>query len=357
MRKASSRIPQTVWERWNSPLYTDLRRFIYIFGSSTSKEVPIRTFENVMFFVQEGEDTKLVEGTFYVTTKRFVFVPKDSAAIANFVTAEFQSISKLCGASYDLSMSVTNFEMGVANFQFGSRVILFVVFGLLKELAETVRLDKNSFVDSIVKILEREELEQKPFSCIDCEFEEVENDWVLQEENAQKHLIIWESGCDDDLDSHMIKSFGNLFVYMHFDIHIKLRILFIISLITFCLKFIPFLPLVFLIMICTLLYNAWKKLNAEGAKNQTKDESEENSSVLNGNDLLRTFVNNWFLWNDFQKSSKLLKISLFMFSVWAVMDKYIYYTVYALFFVFFTLKPIFTSSVFRRIINGFWFCT
>ena len=354
MKDSSSHIPHSAWNRWNSPKYSDLRRFVYIFGSNTKKEIPVQMQDNVMYLIQEGEATKLIEGIFYITTKRFVFIPKDSAAINSFVTATYQSIYKLVGTRYDLSMSITNFEMGIANFQFQSQNILFQVFNLLKLLSETVRYDKEEFKTEIISILKKEELEQNPFSCIECEFEETENEWEIQEDNEHINLSLYKSESEDNFIFSPIKSFINLFVYMHFDIHIKLRILFFISLITFCLKFIPFLSMIFLLISCALLFTAWKKLNENNDNSSKQVKLGENNDLFNDDNLFKIFIKNWFFWQDYQKSSKLLKISLFMFSAWALLDEKLYFVVCILFIIFFILKKIFKSNLRKQITIGYW---
>lgn len=281
-------------ERWEKPEFQILRKVVLMFGGSLKREAPICCFQSVKH-VQEVQ----LKGVLYVTTNRIVFVPSNVLPNDKLVHATFDHLSSLAGNRNNLSLFIADDSASGVYFSFQSETQLFQAFNVLKNVCED-----PSKVDSCC------ELDETPFTTIELELSEVKP--VIhsedQEENTQLGFIKTINGTS-------------------FDVHIKLKILLVLSLVTSLLKFIPFIPLMFLFIILVILHGAWVILNSNGVSDEDTQDELENFHVC-----ARVFQD-WFRWRDEKKTKKLLKTSIIWFILYFVVPR----RVYSLTFVAFVL--------------------
>ena len=359
-------LPQEIWAKWEDPSYDHLRQAVLVFGGNTMKEAIVESFADVSLLFQEGEATSLIGGFMYLTTRRIVFLPGNQIPHPHLIQATFESLKTISGIRNDLSVSLTDTNGAIANFKFPSTKTLYQFFNLLRSLAEAMRLSRKAYAKAIYKIVTEPEHDASPFSLIEFDLGEVKE--KNPEIFAPKAV---KNSEDSPIDAHdpllnlitPIKHVIDYCNHLHFDIHIKLRILFFIALVTFILKFIPALPLSALIIICIQLYFAWLKIKNDG-KNEAEEVSVSSSWVnkiennqVEGYTESRKFFKNWFMWRDSKKSTKLFSTCLFVFFGWMILPSKIYYSLCILAYGVFLIRPLIRSEVIPQIINGFWFST
>ena len=361
-------IPPEIWQKWETPEYDTLRQAVIVFGGNTSKEAPVQKFDDVSLLYQEGEGTNLIKGVMYFTTRRIVFLPENQIPHPHLVQCTYQYLKLLSGVRADLSIYLTDRNGGTANFKFPTPSTLFQCFNLLRQLTDSTKLDQKSYRKTIYEIVTAKTRDETSFTSIELDLGElkVAN---APEINAPKLL-----NSEDDLDQaaqadpfvnflQPIKHVLDYCNHLHFDIHIKLRILLFISAITFILKFIPLLPLTALLIICVQLYFVWI-----GIKNKNEEDEDVTEKTLSSKwessqkqtesfTTLRKFGKEWFMWEDPKKSSILMKVCLCLFFGWTILPFRLYFALCIVCYAIFLLRPILKSDILQNIVNGFWFST
>ena len=362
-------IPQEIWQRWEKPEYDQLRQTVIVFGGNTSKEAPVEKFADVSLLFQEGEATNLIKGVMYLTTRRMVFLPENQIPHPHLVQCTFESLRSISGIRNDLSIYLIDRHTGTANFKFPTPNTLFQCFNLLRFLAESTKLESKQYRKAMYDVVTAKKRDETPFTSIEFDFGEV-GVTKAPEINAPKPATSEEDieqeseQSNDPLISFLqpIKHVLDYCNHLHFDIHIKLRILLVLSFISFILKFIPLLPLSALSIISVQLYFVYDNI-----KNKNKDDDEktfsstwdtkETKNKTESFGTLRKFVREYFMWENTDKSALLLKVCVCIFFGWIILPFKFYFTLCMLCYGYFLIRPILDSDVVGNIINGFWFST
>ena len=166
-----SAIPNDVWRRWALPEFDPLRQAVLVFDGNLRKEAAMEMFTDVSLLYHEGEGITSVKGVFYITTKRMIFLPKDTVYDPMIVEATFNNLKSLTGVRSDLSISIIDRLNAVANFQFASTRSLYQCFNLLRALCEASRKPMEEFQKEIVKLASQTARDETPFSSIEVELE------------------------------------------------------------------------------------------------------------------------------------------------------------------------------------------
>ena len=351
----SENIPDEVWQRWQSNEYESLRQAVMVYGGSLRKEIALEHFQDVSLLYQEGEGTNTLKGVFYLTTKRMVFLPKNTIPHPSIVEATFDVLKGLSGVRSDLTITVTDKMGSIANFQFPSTKLLFQCFNLLRALAEASRKDESKFRRIVMNLANQTERDETPFSSIEVELAECHQTLEVPEALPDNHEAQVSEESNAENMANMLaplRSLLDYFNHLHFDIHIKLRILFFISLVSFLMKFIPFLPLACLCISIALLFTGWEYLKSDGNVSDNRI-STDNSGILH----IQSFLNDWFVWQNPKKSELLLKICGFLFIGWIILPTRIYILTCIICYIVFIGLPMVQSDMLKKIVAGFWYCT
>ena len=361
-------IPQEIWQKWETPEYDVLRQTVIVFGGNTSKEAPVEKFADVSLLFQEGEGTNLIKGIMYLTTRRMVFLPENQIPHPHLVQCTYESLRSLSGIRNDLSIYLTDRNGGTANFKFQTANTLFQCFNLLRFLAESTKLESKNYKKAMFDAVTAKKRDETPFTSI--EFDLGESKVTKAPEINAPKLAASEEDLEQESQSDPLMNFlqpiKHVLDYcnhLHFDIHIKLRILLLISVITFILKFIPLLPLTALLVICVQLYFVYE--NIKNKNKEDEDVTEKFSSweikepvkQTESFGTLRKFIKDWLMWGNTEKSSLLLKVCLCLFFGWTVLPFRLYFTLCILCYGYFLIRPILKSDILGNIVNGFWFST
>ena len=124
------------------------------------------------------------------------------------------------------------------------------------------------------------------------------------------------------------------------------------SLASFCMKFIPFLPLVCLLIAATITFNGWDYL-LNGENNQEQKFASDNQGVIQ----IQNFFEDWFGWQNPKKSQRLLYTCVSIFISWAIMPRQLFVILCSVCYAVFIIVPVYNSNVLSKIVTGFWFCT
>lgn len=352
----SSGIPQEVWNRWLQSDFDPLRQAVLVFGGSLKKEIALEYFNDVSLLYQEGEGTNTLKGVFYLTTKRLVFLPKNQIPHPSMVEATYNVLTGLSGVRSDLTITVTDTTGSVANFQFPTTKSLYQCFNLLRALAEASRKDENKFRKIIINLVKQTERDETPFSSIEVDLPECHQTLEVPEASSfDDHATpVPEDTKIDRMTTSLapLKSFFDYCNHLNFDIHIKLRILFFMSLASFCMKFIPFLPLVCLLIAATITFNGWDYL-LNGENNQEQKFASDNQGVIQ----IQNFFEDWFGWQNPKKSQRLLYTCVSIFISWVIMPRQLFVILCSVCYAVFIIVPVYNSNVLSKIVTGFWFCT
>ena len=174
-----------------------------------------------------------------------------------------------------------------------------------------------------------------------------------REERERKSSVIDDAKFDILASSLAPLKFAfDYFNHLHFDIHIKLRILFFISGISFIMKFIPFLPLVCLVIVISILYHGWEYIKNDGYIPESR-YTTHNQSVIQ----LQSFFNDWFAWQNPKKSKLLLFICGTIFILWNILPRQAYVVTCAIGYILLIVHPLIHSNILKKVVQGFWFCT
>ena len=354
-----SGVPEKVWKRWATEEFDALRQVVVVFGGKPRKEAALEVYTDVSLLYQEGEGTNSVKGVFYLTSKRIAFLPDNTMPHPKMVHATFDYLKCLTGTRSDLTLSLIERQGSVANFQFASEKVLFQCFNTLRLLCEASRKDEATFRKAIIHVATRAQPDEAPFSSIEVELPECNTSLELSVE-APETAVVTPIGTEKEEKERSASTSSLVYLrflldyvnHIHFDLHIKLRILFVISLCSFCLKFIPFLPLVCIFTVIYLLYNAWEKLDYDGNVEVLTIEPGNESFVR-----LQSFWNDWFGWGNKTKSLITLRVASAIAILWFILPLRVYLALCTLAYLFFIAVPLCRDKLFLKIGTGFWFCT
>jgi hypothetical protein len=344
-------IPPAVWERWRLSEYVPLRQAILVLGGSLRTEAALARFADVSLLYQEGDGIKSLSGVFYLTTKRFLFLPLDAFPHPKFVESTVDALGSLVGVRNDLTILITSKVGGFVNFQFPSTKSLFRCFRLLRAVSEAMRKDEPVFQKVISELTSQASDSETPFSSIEVELLDCPRCYDVLDSSAADPTRIAPAIARSVPAIDILEPVRYVFDYcnhLRFDVHIKLRALFIISMVSFALKFIPFLPLFALSLSIGLLYSGW--ISLEGQQPQRASENPKMRKI-------DVYFGDWFQWRDPPKTLMLLKASTAVFVAWALLPMRIYVAVCIVAFALVIVRPVYRKDHWKALIDGFWFCT
>lgn len=354
-------LPANIWEKWTQQQYDPIRQAVLIFGGSLRKEALVCSFPDVQISFQEGETTNILKGVLYMTTKRIVYLPKNTIPHNQIIHCTFNTLRCLRGTRNDLSISISDNSSGYATFKFPTAKSLFQCFNTMRKIAEGTRIHEKEFIDLVYSIVTSPNLDETPFASI--EFDLSETDQSSTPELTAPKKIVHEEVPDDPQAEEIIEllapiqKFAEFVNSKSFDMHLKLHILFYVSLITFALKIIPFFPLTALVIIGIQLFHGWFKLK------QDRDDDEDSDTEDNkwkghqaeGYYIVSSFFEDWFAWRDPKKSLYLFQACLVVFIGWVLFPMWFYVLLMLITCAVFVVKPLVQRDVIRRLIGGFWF--
>lgn len=179
--------------------------------------------------------------------------------------------------------------------------------------AEAARMNERAFRSIVARQASSQTFDETPFSSLEVELPECHQTFEVS--NAPDTFI------DDEMDDPLInvlapmKEFFDYCNKTNFDIHMKLRFLFVLALVSFCLKYIPFYPFAMMCIIICVAGTAWKKINQTSIKREKATEVPE---VAKGFINSQRFVSDWLFWRNPRKSWKMLRIAVLAFVGWII---------------------------------------
>ena len=349
---SNTELPDEIWSRWSKPEYDPLRQVVLCFGGNVRTEAIIDSFPDVSLLIPEGENTTVIKGVFYLTTRRMAFLPRNTIN-SNIVQASFESLRCITGTRSDLTTSVVDANGSTAKFQLSTAQVLYQCFNMFRHLAEASRLSEDKFRSVVYKVATAPRRDETPFNSIEVELQECTE---APEVPAAPVVELGEEVVDPvTIILAPVKSFFDYFNSLHFDIHIKLRILCVMAFVSFCLQYIPFLVFMALLTILFLLLNAWKSINKD------LEDEEKQEPVIPA--LARGFVStdkflmSYFGWKDPRKSMNVLQTCCAIILAWIILPSKIYPIACVVAYVYFILTPLKTSVFFQKYFCGPWFST
>jgi hypothetical protein len=339
-------VPPAVWQRWSRPDYDLLRQAVLIFGGDPRTEAALEQFRDVSLLYQAGEGTSSLTGVFCLTTKRFVFLPHFELPHPRLVQSRFASLKSLSGTRSDLTVTITDQSGSTVNFQFQSKTALFMAFNLLRVLCEGSRKDEGTFCQIISQITTQQSLDDSSFSSIEVELPPCESSHDITESTTSTAPVIIPPAAETGIGEFQLRVLFDYFNSLHFDIHVKLRALFVVSTISFVLHFIPFLPLLAFTATIYSLWRAWTYSDQEPAESAVREYA-----------AVRNFFDDWLGWRNHDKSVALLRGSASVYLLYMILTTKWYYTGFAVAYFLLVIRPLYRHGVFRDILTGFWFCT
>lgn len=351
------------WEllnRWNDSTYDKLRQVVLVFKGSTEKELPVEKYD-ASILKQKGESVSSIRGMLYLTTQRIVFLPENAFPHEDLAMAVYTSLRSLTGVKNDMTIALSDNNGGSAVFKFYNDNNLFVCFNLLRTICLAARQSENVFLGTIKDILNGKKRDSTPFSSIDFELSETTNKLDIDTNASKVVTDVVNEGVDDDILELLspIKTFLDYCNNLNFDIHIKLRVLFVVSLISFLLKFIPLLPLLSLVCVAALSYFAFANLKQTHTGHDADELklSDSRGHSVEGYTRTRQFFREWFMWKNPRKSMLLLQCSLAVFILWIILPTWLYIILCTAGYVFIVAKPMTSATLIKELATGFWFCT
>jgi hypothetical protein len=341
-------LPASVWQRWSDPSYDLLRQAVLIFNGDTHKEAALEQFRDVSLLYQEGEGTNSVTGVFCLTTKRFVFLPHFQLPHPKLVQSRFISLKSLSGTRSDLTVTLTDQSDGTVNFQFKSTTSLFIAFNLLRLLCETSRKTEATFCKVISQISTQSSPDDSPFSSIDVELPPCESSFDVPESTVSVIPTILPPVSESGSTISRMTAFFDYCNRLRFDIHIKLRLLFIASAVSVVLHFIPFLPLLVLAATFYSLWQAWTIIETGPVKP---------TNAMADFTAVKNFFDDWLGWRNYDKTKLILRWSAFVWFLWMILPGRFFYGGFLLGYVALIILPLYRRGIFWNLVSGFWFCT
>jgi hypothetical protein len=307
------------------------------------REFPVARFDDVTLLVPDDPTAGSLKGSMYMTNLRFLFLPKNTIPHPKLVHCHFRAMRILSGRRSSFGISVVDEARSSVDFQFPSEQSLFQVFNLLRLLGESIRrVPSGKF--------KFRGLDETPFSSLEVEFPEIELEERSYERAESRKM-------EQDPLSDVLRPMKDFFDYcnsLSFDIDLKLRFLFVLSLVSFFLQFIPFFFLLHLSLCAFLLRNVWKSVN----KSEMSLEGNTEIPVTAGGFVkAQRFVSDWLFWRNPHKTVQILIITLINLVVWMMASiKTCIFVSILVFWWFFLRKGGIYESL-RNLICGFWLCT
>jgi hypothetical protein len=347
-----------VWERWRLQDYDALRQMVLVFGGNLQREAALEIFSDVSLLYQEGEGTNTLKGVFYVTTNRLAFIPNNTFPHPKMVWASFDSLRLLAGVRSDLTVSLTDRQDAAANFQFPSTASLFHCFNLIRGLAEAWRKDDATFRRLVAELSAAGRRDETPFASIEVELPECTATHSISDTTARGDRaapvgpVAPVSESRDRIVDVLqpVRAALDYCNHLRFDVHIKMRILFFVSSIAFLMKYVPFLPLVALVVAMLVLYRAWICRDSHGPE---LDAPSANVKVR----TIQTFLGDWFEWRNKAKSFMTLQVAGAVFIGWAILPPPVYGVACVGAYIAAVIVPIYRTKAWKKFLAGFWFCT
>ncbi|OHT00527.1 hypothetical protein TRFO_32763 [Tritrichomonas foetus] len=352
LKMTGNEIPEEIWARWSRPEIEPLRQVVLSFGGSIHKEALIDSFFDVSLLIPDGENTTSLKGIFYLTTRRMVFLPRNMIH-PNMVQASFDALRCITGTRSDLTASVVDINGCTAKFQFVSARALYQCFNLFRQLAEASRFSEEKFRSVVHSLATAVRLNETPFNSIEVELQECTQTNIIPAVSVIEDY-------DDTVDPVTVvlapvKEFFDYFNNLHFDMHIKLRILLVMSFVSFCLQYIPFLPFCALLIIIYLLYNGWKSLDRDLEEEESKEPNIP--AVAGGFVITEKFLMSYLGWRDPRKSILVLQSCLSIILAWLVIPERIYPYACLIAYIYYVIRPLMSSNIVAKIYSGPWFST
>lgn len=344
--------------QWFRSDYEQLRQSILIFNGNIDTEVAIVFFNDVHIFPKNAEAP--LKGVFYLTTKRLVFMPKNMITSPNVVQCPYEDLRGISGVRSTVTISVIDSEGGIMNFLFPGVQGLYQCFNLLRRLAEDTR-NKNE-IEMIQEYSNMKTFDETPFSTLDVELSEcVRKDVDYNQNNkslAKPGNKDVSKGKKDDDDSVInslapMKAFFDHINQLNFDLRTNLRFLFVTSLISFCLQYIPFIPFLSLCVALYILSNAWRLINKNKIK---KQKNIKIPKATEGFVKTQMFISDWFQWRAPRKTIKFLIISISFFIGWIVLPKKFYLAFTIISYLIFLFNSLKKQQELSSIFSCFWLC-
>ena len=133
----------------------------------------------------------------------------------------------------------------------------------------------------------------------------------------------------------------------------NLRFLFVTSLISFCLQYIPFIPFLSLCVALYILSNAWRLINKNKIK---KQKNIKIPKATEGFVKTQMFISDWFQWRAPRKTIKFLIISISFFIGWIVLPKKFYLAFTIISYLIFLFNSLKKQQELSSIFSCFWLC-
>ena len=343
----SGGIPEDVWIRWSKQEYDVARQAVLAFGGSVRTEALIDSFHDVSI-VTDSNSANPLKGVVYLTTKRIMVLPRNTLVHENVCQAEYDSLRTLSGSRSDLSISLVDANGAVATFHFPNQQVLFRCFNLLRKLAEASRLDETLFVEAMAAIVNAKTRDEKAFSSIEVELQECKQTVEIKAET-----VVTEAPVDPLVEElKPIRDFYDFVKSVHFDIHLKLRILFFLSFVSFALKFMPFLPFCALFMIACLLFTAWRSINRD--LDAEEEDQHEIPPEADGFVRSRKFVREWFFWEKPRNGMMLIEGASAVLVAWAILPEKAYRISCVIGLIAILVRPLFMGDAVHRLIPSSW---
>jgi hypothetical protein len=326
-----------------------LRQAVLMFGGDFATESNIDRFGEVSL-VRAGSAT--LRGALYLLTRRLIFVPRGGAPPA-FVHAAYDSLRCISGTRTDLAVGLVDSAGATARFQFASAPALFQAFNLLRLLAEGARGPDAEYRALLAALGRTPARDETPFSAIEVELGEGGD----RERAAPAPPAAPAAAGEDPLARAVapLQRFYERCNALHLDIHVKIRVLFCLSLVSFCLKFMPFLPFCAACMTAFLLFTAWRSMNRD--LDEAAERSADAPPVAEGCAAVQRFVGDWLLWGNPRKGIALGQWSLAVIVGWAVLPQRLYAAAGAVGYIALVGAALVRGRPLAKIFSGPWIST
>jgi hypothetical protein len=330
-----------------------LRQALLMFGGSLRTESHVDWFPDVSLVVSGDPSRPLVKGVFHFTTKRILFLPSRSS-FQSMVQAGYDSLRCLSGTRTDLSISLVDANGATAKFQFTSPPALFRAFNLLRGLAEASRGSEREYSEFLSRLGGSAARDETPFSTIEIELGEGTDRTAAILAPAAAPAAASE---EDDGLAHLLEPLREFYQRcgrIHLDIHAKLWAIFVLSLVSSCLRIMPFLPFCAACMFAFLMFTAWRSMNQD--LDEVGEGCADVPAVVEGFVKVQAFAGDWLFWGKPRKGMALCQWSLGVLIAWAVLPRRLYVIAGAVVTGAMALTLLEGDSL-SKLYSGPWVCT
>ncbi|KAH0788096.1 hypothetical protein GPJ56_007927 [Histomonas meleagridis] len=258
------------WSQWSKPENEAIRQLFLAFGGNAKTEPLVASFTDISLCSNDEENANPTKGTIYLTTKRMIFLPKIGFPKKGAAHATFDSLYYLSINKSDLIFLISDSNVSTIKIKFNDWNTLLQCFMVFRILAES-SIKKSTDVPTILKEVSSIDVSRVSYTSIAIDLpNSTKPKKVIETQPVEQHSEVDESTNPWNHFTHAIDFLNNF----HFDIIIKIRILFVLALISSCLKYVDFLTFISILSIGLLAFTAWKLINEETAKNrQTLEET------------------------------------------------------------------------------------